>query len=162
LGPAPSRSQLSSQTLGGPQGLWTELKSRNYPPLIVERMTNALGALSRAVARKDVAATSQSAIGAAQSELDLELLYRGNVEVDTFHLHAQQLRVHAAANDLAGVSAEVAALEWIRNRLAGRVSDGRLARLDVELGALRNAADAKNLPAAADHAARAAAGLRRG
>jgi hypothetical protein len=77
---------------------------------------------------KDVQATSQSAIDVAQSELDLELLYRGNVEVDTFHLYAQQLRVHATASDLAGLSAEVAALEWIRNRLGGRASDSRLAR----------------------------------
>jgi len=90
----------------------------------------------------------------------LELLYRGNVETDRFHLHAQQLRVHAAADDLAGVAGEVAVLEWIRDRLAGSLSANRLDYLDAELRAIRGAADAGNVQAAADHAARAAAQLR--
>ncbi len=96
----------------------------------------------------------------AQSALDLELLYRGNVEADRFHLHAQQLRVHAAANDLAGVTGEVAVLEWIRDRLASSLNETQLANLDAELLALRGASDAGNVRAAADHAARAAAQLR--
>lgn len=76
-----------------------------------------------AVTGKDVAATSQAAVDVAQSALDLELLYRGNVEPDRFHLHTQQLRVHAAAKNLAGVAGEVAVLEWIRDRLAASVRD---------------------------------------
>ena len=112
------------------------------------------------MAKENAAATSQAAIDLAQSGLDLELLYRGNVEVDRFHLHAQQLRVHAAANDLAGVTGEVAVLEWIRDRFAANLSEPRRAELDSDLRSLRTAASAGNVRAAADIAATAAARLR--
>jgi len=78
-------------------GLWQELQGDDYPPRVVERMNQALGSLTMAVEAEDIAATSQAAVDIAQSALDLELLYRGDVEADRFHLHAQQLRVHAAA-----------------------------------------------------------------
>ncbi len=115
-----------------------------------------------AVTGKDVAATSQAAVDVAQSALDLELLYRGNVEPDRFHLHTQQLRVHAAAKDLAGMAGEVAVLEWIRDRLAPSLSEPQLADLNTELRALRGASSARNASAAAELAARAAAKLRGG
>ncbi|HMG29017.1 MAG TPA: hypothetical protein VK585_02710 [Jiangellaceae bacterium] len=67
-------------------------------------MNQALEALHSAVTDEDAAGSSQAAVDVAQSALDLELLYRGNVEADRFHLHAQQLRVHAAAKDLAGLT----------------------------------------------------------
>jgi hypothetical protein len=154
--------EAASQTLKGLPGLWSDLGSKKYPPLVVEWMTRELKALTSAVTKEDVNATSQAAVDVAQSELDLELLYRGNVEIDRFHLHAQQLRVHAAANDPSGLTAEVAALEWIRDRLAGLLSSAKLANLDAELRALRTASDAGNTQGAADHAATAAAQLRRG
>ncbi|MCA1737053.1 MAG: hypothetical protein LC739_13440 [Actinobacteria bacterium] len=92
-------------------------------------MNQALEAPMSAVTEASVDASSQAAVDGAQSALDLELLYRGNVEVDRFHLRAQQLRVHAAANDLAGVTGEVAVLEWIRDRLASSLNETRLANL---------------------------------
>lgn len=104
-------------------------------------------------------ASSQAAVDLAQAALDLELLYRGNVQVDRFHLHAQQLRVHAAAKDVAGVTGEVAVLEWIRDRLAGSTDETRLANLNAELRALRGAASSGDEQATADLAARAAARL---
>jgi hypothetical protein len=152
----------ANQTLKQLQGLWAELRSRKYPPLVVEWMTRELKVLATAVTKEDVNVTSLAAVDVAQSALDLELLYRGNVEIDRFHLHAQQLRVLAAMNDPAGVRAEVATLEWIRDRLAGLLNSTQLANLDAELRALRAASDAKNVQAAADHAATAAAGIRRG
>ena len=85
----------------------------------------------------------------------------GNVEVDRFLLHTQQLRVHAAAKDLGGVTGEVAVLEWIRFRLAPTLDKARLAVLDADLRALRGAASAGNASAAADLAAQAGARLRR-
>lgn len=72
------------------------------------------------MAKKNAGAALQAAVDVAQSALDLKLLYRGNVEVDRFHLHTQRLRVHAARRDRAGVSGEVAVLEWIRGRLTAR------------------------------------------
>ena len=69
------------------------------------------------MAKKNAGAALQAAVDVAQAALDLKLLYRGNVEVDRFHLHTQRLRVHAARRDRAGVSGEVAVLGWIRDRL---------------------------------------------
>ena len=140
--------------------LWQELKAKKFPPRVVDTLDRALKSLTTAVAKERSGAASQAAIDVAQSALDLELLYRGNVEVDRFHLHAQQLRVHAATKDHGGVAAEVATLEWIRDRLVGSVTEERLAELDTELRALRGASSARNVQAAADIAARAAAELR--
>lgn len=140
--------------------LWKELRAKKYPPRVADTLTRSLKTLKGAVTKKSAAAASQAAIDVAQSALDLELLYRGNVEVDRFNLHAQQLREHATRKDRAGVSGEVAALEWIRDRLTHSVSKAQLAGLDVRLPALRAAATAGNMPAAADQAARAAAQLR--
>ena len=152
--------EAANPTLSRMQNLWQELVAKNYPPRVVDAMNRALEALMSAVTEASVDASSQAAVDVAQSALDLELLYRGNVEVDRFHLHAQQLRVHAAANDLAGVTGEVAVLEWIRDRLASSLNETRLADLDAELRTLRGASNAGNVAAAADHAARAAAQLR--
>jgi hypothetical protein len=140
--------------------LWSRLQTQDYPDRVIDTLDQAVAALTGAVGEKDVARSSQAAIDVAQSALDLELLYRGTVEVDGFHLHTQQLRVHAANEDAAGVVGEVAALEWIRDRLDGRVEEAALAELDTELQALRGAASARDIRGAADIAARAAAGLR--
>jgi len=152
--------EAATPTLTRLEGLWQELQANDYPPRVVDTLDRALEALLSAVPEQDAPGSSQAAVDVAQSALDLEVLYRGNVEADRFHLHAQQLRVHAAAGDLAGVTGEVAVLEWIRDRLAGSLDESRLADLDAELRALRGAASAGNLPAAADLAARAAASLR--
>jgi hypothetical protein len=154
--------EAANPTLERMTTLGKKLQANDYPPRVVATMNQALQVLESAVTRKDVAATSQAAVEVAQSALDLELLYRGNVEVDRFHLHTQQLRVHAAAKDLAGVAGEVAVLEWIRDRLAPSLSERQLAALDTELRALRGASSARNASAAADLAARAAAKLRGG
>ena len=153
--------QAANPTLTRMESLWQELQAKGYPPRVVDTMNRGLKALKSAVPKETVRASSQAAVDVAQSALDLELLYRGNVEVDRFHLHAQQLRVYAAANDLAGVSGEVAVLEWIGDRLAGSLSETQLADLDAQMRALRGATSAGNVQAAADLAARAAAQLRR-
>lgn len=152
--------EAAQPTLTRMKNLWQELKANAYPPRVVETLDSALEALDVAVTDEDVAATSQAAVEVAQSALDLELLYRGNVEADRFHLHAQQLRVHAATNDMAGVVGEVAVLEWIRDRLAASMNEPRLDNLNADLRALRDASNAGNMSAAADQAARAAAQLR--
>ena len=152
--------EAANPTAARVQGLWQELQARNYPPRVVGPMNRAIEVLTGAVTQEDAAASSQASIDVAQSALDLELLYRGSVEAERFHLHTQQLRVHAAGNDLAGVAGEVAVLEWIRDRLSNSLTRARLASLDADLRALRGAASAGNMPAAADHAARSAARLR--
>ena len=93
----------------------------------------ALRELRRAVDAHKVAQAAQSAIDLGQSALDLELRHRLPVEIDTirFELWTQQLRIDAASEDDVGVTADVAALEWIRDRFeesldpAGRSRDRR-------------------------------------
>ena len=94
--------------------------------------------------------------------LDLELRHRPPAEIDVerFNLWTQQLMVQAAAEDLAGVTGAVAVLEWIRDRVAHTLSPAGRREIDSRLGALRVASDAKNLTAAADHAARLGARMR--
>src|SRR5207244_1494057 len=101
-------------------------------------------------------------IDVGQSALDLELRHRPAAEIDAarFALWTQQLRVDAAASDLAAVTGDVAVLEWIRDRFAFVLRPALRQALDDGLRALREAADARNLPAAADRAARLAAVLR--
>jgi hypothetical protein len=70
------------------------------------------------------------------------------------------VRVHAAANDLAGVTGDVAVLEWIRDRILGTLDRVGRQEINARLRALRAATDARNLPAAADHAARLGARVR--
>jgi hypothetical protein len=153
--------EAAAPTLVRLDGLWKTLAAKNYPPGVAARITQSLQTLNGAVTTKNTAGTSQAAVDLGQSALDLELLYRGDVEVDRFHQHTQQLRVHAAARDLAGVTGEVAALEWVRDRLASGISETQRGELDADLRALRTAASAGNVAATADIAARAAARLRR-
>jgi hypothetical protein len=141
---------------------WSALSARQQPPMIAERLSANLTALTRAVRDRKPGTAAQKAIDVAQSVLDLELRHRPRIEVDVerFHLWTQQLRVHAAAKDLAGVTGAVAALEWIRDRVAQTLSPAGRREIASRLNALRAASDAKNLTAAADHAARLGARLR--
>jgi hypothetical protein len=141
---------------------WSALSARQQPPLIADRLRADMTALTRAVQDRKPGKAAQKSIDVAQSVLDLELRHRPRTEVDVerFHLWTQQLRVHAANKDLPGVTGAVATLEWIRDRVAHVLSAAGRREVDSRLRALRAASDAKNLPAAADHAARLGARLR--
>ncbi|MEO6712893.1 MAG: bacterial transcriptional activator domain-containing protein [Mycobacteriales bacterium] len=154
--------EAARPTLTRMKTLWKGLAAKGYPPRVKARLGQALRALEKSVARKQAAGSSQAALDVAQSALDLELLYRGDVEIDRFNLHAQQLRIYAATKDLHAVTGEVAVLEWIRDRLAGSLGQARATQLDADLRDLRGAASTGNVAAAADLAARAAARVRYG
>jgi len=141
---------------------WTTLLAGDPPPLIATRLTGNLAALASAVRARETARTTQKAIDVLQSVLDLELRHRAQPKIDAqrFHLWTQQLRVDAAAQDQAAVTGDVAVLEWIRDRITERLDSAGRKEIDARLSALRGATDAKNLPAAADHAARLGARLR--
>ena len=149
-------------TLRRMTGAWQSLLVDKPPPLIADRMKVSLRALTRAVGARHAGRTEQAALDVARSALDLELRHRPAVQVDIarFHLWAQQLRVDAAAKDLAGVTGDVAVLQWMRDRITASLDPAGLQELDSGLRGLRAAADARNLSAAADHAARLAARLR--
>jgi hypothetical protein len=141
---------------------WQSLRTQAQPPLVEARLNQQLAALTRAVKDRKEKQASQSAIDTAQSALDLELRHRPAVQIDLarFRLWTQQLRVDATAKDLAGVTGAVAVLEWIRDRITGRLDAAQRTEIVTRLRALRGATDARNLAAAADHAARLASRLR--
>jgi hypothetical protein len=134
---------------------WPTLRD-GQPRMVVARLDRALGAVARALKARNAAAATQAAIDVKQSALDVALRYRPVVAVDAARLDlwTQQLRVHALARDVGGVTGAVATLEWIRDRITGSLDPAGLVELDARLRAQRNATDAGNLRAAADHAAR--------
>ena len=141
---------------------WSALLTRRRPPLVPSRLSGALARLARGAKQRKVERIAQPSIDVAQSTLDLLLRYRPPVEINAarFRLWTQQLRVDAAAQDLAGVTGDVAVLEWIRDRFASALPAIARADFDNRVRDLRTAVDARNLPAAADHAARLASRLR--
>ncbi|MDP9304253.1 MAG: DUF3450 domain-containing protein [Actinomycetota bacterium] len=152
----------ANATIRGMNGDWATLQAGNPPPLIAARLTKNLAALTDAVKARKAAQTAQKAIDVSQSVLDLELRHRAQSTIDAqrFYLWTQQLRVDAAAEDLAGVTGDIAVLEWIRDRITERLGPAGREDVDSRLRALRGATDAKNLRAAADHAARLGARIR--
>ena len=141
---------------------WASLGPGEQPHMVADRLSDSLAALSRAVRAHSAPRAEQAAIDLSQSVLDLQLRYRPAMEVDAarFALWTQQLRVDADTKDLGAVTGDVAVLEWIRDRFAQTLPDGGAEEVDARLAALRAATDARNLPAAADHAARLGARVR--
>jgi hypothetical protein len=141
---------------------WGAARRRRQPWLVADRLDTTIATLKRAVHARSPGRATQAAIDVQLPALDLELRYRRPAAIDAarFHLWTQQLRVHAAAGDLAGVTGDVAVLEWIRDRLAGTLSPGGRSELDTRLRDLRTAAAARNLRVAADEAARLGSRMR--
>jgi hypothetical protein len=141
---------------------WRKVRAGDPPAMVAARLSASLRALTRAVQARTPAATAQAAIDVGQPALDLELRHRPPAAIDAarFHLWTQQLRVDAAARDRGAVTGNVAVLEWIRDRIAGTLPPAARDEVDSRLRALRTASDARNLPAAADHAARLGARVR--
>jgi len=154
--------EAAAATLRRMNAAWDVVRGQKQPALVAARLSDALEALARAVRARKAAHASQATIDAAQSILDLRLAHRPPAEIDRarFELWTQQVLVHAAARDSAGVSGDVATLEWIRDRIAETLEPGELAEVDSRLRATRTAADAKRLAAAADHAVRLGQRLR--
>jgi hypothetical protein len=148
--------EAAEPSVGRLNSAWRKLRAAEQPRMIADRLTRNLGALTRAVRAHQAGRASQSAIDVAQSVLDLRLRYRPPAEVDAdrFHLWTQQLRVDAAAENLAGVTGDIAVLEWIRDRFVHVLAPAGRREVDSRLRDLRAAANTRNLPAAADHAGR--------
>jgi hypothetical protein len=136
------------------------LKETQQPPRVMALLRGSLASLEAAARAHDAHAAEQASIDVAQSAIDLEARYlpAQDVEVARFHLHTQQLRVSAAVGQPRRVMGEVAALEWISDRLD--LNTGAAAQVDQQLAALRVASDAGNLAAAADLATRLASMVR--
>lgn len=152
-----------SPTLGRMQADWGALRDGEIPPLVADNVDRAFTSLAKAVRDRRPGRVVRAAIDVALGALDVELLYgpARDVDVARFHLHTQRLRALAAASDLGGVTGEVAALEWIYQRIGQAIPPAERQGIETRLRDLRTAADAQNLASAADHAARLAAEVRR-
>jgi hypothetical protein len=138
----------------------TALDRAQQPPRVMDLLHRSLTSLQGAVRARTVRQAEQACVDVAQSAIDLEARYLPpeQIEVARFHLHTQQLRVAAAAGSQSRVTGEVAALEWIQDRLA--LGGDQARQVDEALVALRSASDAHNLAAAADDATRLASLVR--
>ena len=136
------------------------LDRAQQPPRVMDLLHKSLKSLQAAVRARTVRPAEQACVDIAQSAIDLEARYLPpeEIEVARFHLHTQQLRVAAAAGSQSGVSGEVAALEWIQDRLP--LGGDQARQVDEALVALRFASDGRNLAATADHATRLASIVR--
>lgn len=137
---------------------WKTVAEDATPTLVADALDTALATLTEAVASQEPGPVSSAAVDVAQSAIDLELRHRtvAFVDIGRFHLHAQQLRIDAATADAGGAAAEVATLEWIRDRITGTLSTEELQQVDDKLAQLRTAVNTGNLGGAADQAARLA------
>jgi hypothetical protein len=136
------------------------LDQTQQPPRVTALLHESLKSLQAAVGARSVRAAEQASVDVAQAAIDLEARYLppDQIQVALFHLRTQRLRVAAAEGAYPRAAGDVAALEWIRQRLA---LDGDQARaVDEALVALRVASDSRNLAAAADHATRIASLMR--
>ncbi len=135
---------------------WQAYRSGQVPPRIAAEMGRALAGLGRAVGSRDGQAAATAAIDVAQSTLDLQLRHRPPAEIDRarFELWVHQLIVDARAEDAAGARGDLATLEWIRDRFAGRLDAVDLTRVDARLVRLRTAVSDEDLRGAAARAER--------
>jgi hypothetical protein len=129
----------ASATLGTMTTAWNTFQAGagDVPPLLQAQMDGALAVLVAAVGAQGAAAR-QAAIDVARASLDLQLRHRTVVEVDLalLDLWARQLLIDIAAGDQGAILGDITTIQWIRDRLAGEVSDAELARVDARLGDL--------------------------
>jgi hypothetical protein len=130
---------LASTAVEAVTGAWAAYQGMQVPPRLAAEMDRAVVALAPAVDSRDQGRAGTAAIDVAQVTLDLELRYKPPAEIDLarFELWARQVLADAAADDLAGVRSDVAALEWIRDRFAHTLSDEQVSAIDANLELLR-------------------------
>jgi len=133
---------------------WAAYRADDVPDLLEYQMSEALNTLAGAVDARDPAEIRQVAMTVEQAGLDLQLRHREPSEIDLarFDLRARQLLINAEADDPAAVTGDVAALEWIWDRVAHTFDASTAKQIDALLGDLRTAADAEDLAAATDAA----------
>jgi hypothetical protein len=119
------------------------------PPRLVPPMDRAIAALSASAGSSDEARAGTAAIDVAQAALDFELRYRQPAEIDLarFENWTRRLLVDASAGDLGGVSSDLATMEWVRDRFAGKVTPLDMTTIDAHVLALRDDVNNKDVGA---------------
>jgi hypothetical protein len=134
---------------------WREYRSGTVPPRLATEMTRALEELPRAIESRDRAGAGTAAIDVAQSALDLELRFRPPAEIDLarFELWARQIIVDASANDIGGITGDVATMEWTRDRFTHTLDPADVTRINAHLLELQGSVADKDPAAAREEAA---------
>jgi hypothetical protein len=140
------------------ESAWGTVRTGAIPAPLEPLMTAAVANLADAVDARDVAGAQGASIQVARLAYDLQLRHRPSTEVDLarFGLWAAQILVDAAAGDAAGVSADVFALDYTRDRFERTLDPAAAVELNTLLGELQAAVIDDDLEASA----KAAAGLR--
>jgi len=144
-----SAAQVSGDTVST---AWDTYRRGDVPELLAQQMSDALDALTGAVADKDAAGTSQAALDVGLASLDLQLRHRPQAEIDVARLGllAHQVIVDAQADDSGAVAGDVVVLETIWDRVRNAVTDSSAAQqVQTALDDLNNAAEAGDTQAAA-------------
>jgi hypothetical protein len=134
---------------------WKVYSSGDVPPRLAAEMTHALDELPRAIENRDRAAAGTAAIDVGQSALDQELRYRPPAEIDLarFELWARQIMVDASANDIGGITGDVATMEWTRDRFTHILDPADVTRINAHLLELQGSVADKDPAAASEEAA---------
>jgi hypothetical protein len=146
------RWSRTSARLGTMTSSWERFKQGEVPALLEEQMDQALEALADGIEAEDSEAASQAAIDVGQASQDLQLRHKPPAKIDRARLElwGEQLLVDAAAEDAGAVKGDVTTMEWIRDRIAHTFRQSDRKRIDDRIAAVREAADAEDLDAAAD------------
>jgi hypothetical protein len=131
-------------------------QASDVPSRLDDPMSGALEALAGAVDARDPVEAGQATHDVAIASLDLQLRYLSPAETDLarFDVWTRRVLVDTAADDMAGVTGDLATLEWIRDRFADTLEGADLTRIDAHLEALRTTVDDEDLAAATDEAER--------
>jgi hypothetical protein len=134
---------------------WRAYRSGGVPSRLATEMTRALEELPRAIEKRDRAGAGTAAIDVAQSVLDLELRYRPPAEIDLarFELWARQIIIDASANDVGGITGDVATMEWTRDRFTHILDPADVTRINDHLLELQGSVADKDPAAAREEAA---------
>ena len=124
-------------------------------PLLDIQMARSLASLTSAIEQKNPAATRDAAFDVAVATLDFQLPYRPRVEIDhvRFDLWTRRVITDSATANPGHVAGDVVILEFIWQRISHTVDASAAQAIETQLAALRTAADAEDLIAAADAAA---------
>lgn len=120
--------------------------------MLADQMNSALQALTGAVNARKPGDARQEAINAARAAQDLRLRHKPPAEIDIarMKLWVRQLLVDARAKKTGAVAGDVAALEWIWDRIAHIAGKPSAKRVETQLKALRAAGDDEDLTAASE------------
>ena len=144
----------ASATLDTMLAAWEAYQAGDLPRMLDARMSWALVELVAAVDAHQPVESRQAAINVARASLDFQLRHRPVADIDRaiFALWAAQILVDVAADDTAGVTGDVATLEWVWDRIAHTFESADASAIESLLGDLRAAADAEDLASAMETA----------